>query len=213
MKPGKYFFISILVLLTGATGFSQEIRPAILGGVNFQNITGKNQTGGTLENTFLPGFHLGANVLMPITPEIGFQPGIIFSVKGAEFAETPETKYRINYLEVPLNLVYRGAAGNSSVYFGFGPYAAFALGGQVSVAGVEADLKFDNDILLWNPQVIRRFDAGANIFAGYELGAGLFLKINGQLGLTKINPEADFIPGDNRSWKNLGFGISAGFRF
>lgn len=213
MKQRKSFLITILVLLTVITGFSQEIRPAILGGVNFQNITGKNQTGGTLENTLLPGFHLGANMLIPLTPEIGFQPGILFSVKGAEFAETPETKYRINYLEVPLNLVYRAAAGNSSFYFGFGPYAAFALGGQVSVAGVEADLRFDNEILIWNPRVIRRFDAGANIFAGYELGAGLFLQINGQMGLAKINPEADLIPGDERSWKNIGFGLSAGFRF
>lgn len=209
----KIFLFLLIISLTGSMARSQETRFGVFGGVNFQNINGKDQTGNKLENTLLPGYHAGVNVYFPIAEEIGFQPGVMFSSKGSVFSEDPETKYRIGYIEVPLNLVYRGQLGNNFVLLGFGPYASFALMGNLIVGDVKTDLEFDNDITVWNPLVVRRFDAGANIFAGYELGSGLFFTLNTQLGLLNISPDASLIPDDERSWKNTGFGLSVGFRF
>jgi hypothetical protein len=59
----------------------------------------------------------------------------------------------------------------------------------------------------------RRFDAGANIFFGYEIPMGVFLQLNAQLGLLKINPAHTWDTGDNTSYKNTGFGLSVGYRF
>jgi hypothetical protein len=62
----------------------------------------------------------------------------------------------------------------------------------------------------------KAFDAGANIFAGFEVGSGLFLQLNAQLGLVKINPTDSRIIqvySDKLSIKNSGFGLSLGYRF
>ena len=35
----------------------------------------------------------------------------------------------------------------------------------------------------------KAFDAGGNIFAGYEMASGIFFQLNTQFGMLKINPE------------------------
>jgi hypothetical protein len=60
---------------------------------------------------------------------------------------------------------------------------------------------------------LRAFDAGGNIFAGYELASGIFIQLNTQLGMLKINPEDRRISNDLLSIKNTGFGFSIGYRF
>jgi hypothetical protein len=59
----------------------------------------------------------------------------------------------------------------------------------------------------------KAFDAGANLFAGYEMGNGLFFQLNTQLGLVNINPEDKRITDDKSAYKNTGFGLSVGYRF
>jgi len=59
----------------------------------------------------------------------------------------------------------------------------------------------------------KAFDAGGNIFAGYQMAGGLFFQVNTQLGMLKINPEDRRIPDDKSSVKNTGFGLSLGYRF
>lgn len=59
----------------------------------------------------------------------------------------------------------------------------------------------------------KAFDAGANVFAGYEMANRIFFQLNTQLGLLKINPEDKRITNDETSIKNTGFGISLGYRF
>lgn len=206
----RIIFLIVAVALIFLKSAAQEgIRPGIVAGFNLQNINGTNEFDNKLENELLPGFHAGFNVLIPIAPEIYFQPGVLFSTKGAKLGDNEER--RINYIEVPLNLVYRGELGNNFVLLGFGPYAAFAIGGKYTVAGVDNDLRFTDEIALWDPRALRRFDAGANIFFGYELGMGVYLQVNAQLGLLKINPEI-LLP-DSRAWRNTGFGLSVGYRF
>lgn len=205
----KEILTVLAFLMFAMAAYSQETRIGVLGGVNFQNINGTNEFDTKLENDLLPGFHAGVNVLLPIAPEIYFQPGVLFSTKGAKLGNNEER--RINYIEVPLNIMYRGQLGENFVLLGLGPYAAFAVGGKYTLAGVENDLRFTDEILIWDPRALRRFDAGANIFAGYELGIGLFFHLNAQLGLLEINPEIA-LP-DSRVWKNTGFGLSVGYRF
>ncbi|HLN21146.1 MAG TPA: porin family protein [Bacteroidales bacterium] len=206
----KNIILSLLALCFITALEAQEgIRPGVVAGFNLQNINGTNELDKKLQNDLLPGFHAGVNVLMPVAPEIYFQPGVLFSTKGTKLGNNEERK--INYIEVPLNILYRGQLGNNYILVGFGPYAAFAAGGKYTVAGIDSKLRFTDKIALWDPRALRRFDAGANIFAGYELSAGLFFTLNAQLGLLKINPDLA-IP-DARSWKNTGFGLSAGYRF
>ncbi len=183
-------------------------------GVTFQNLTGKDLEGDKLNNDLRAGISAGVNAQIPIATDFYVQPGLEFNQKGAT---GDGSKTRINYLEVPISLVYKPTVGSGHVIFGFGPYVGYAVGGKVKYDnGREYDVNFQNDMTLTelssgNPYA-RRLDAGANIFAGYEMSNKLSVQLNTQLGLAKINPAVEGLSGDKSSVKNTGFGVTLGYR-
>jgi hypothetical protein len=83
-------------------------------------------------------------------------------------------------------------------------------------ASVTSDIVFKNKLDLSDPigtTFFKPFDAGGNIFVGYELTNGLFFQLNAQLGMLEINPEDNRIPEGETLIKNSGFGLSLGYRF
>jgi len=207
----KLFSLILIFILSGTMAFSQgtagsKTSFAVLGGVNLQNLNGKDVNGNKLENDMLIGFHAGVNLQLPVAPEFYFQPGLMFSTKGAKISTT---SYKLSYIELPLNFVYKALVGNGYFMLGFGPYVAYGIGGT--------DIEFKTTVESGDSDAIKYFkpfDAGANLFFGYELPAGLFIQLNTQLGLLNINPEDNRITGDNKSSvKNTGYGISLGYRF
>lgn len=226
MKTRIISFLAI-VMLTGTMAFGQGtgMRFGILGGVNFQNLNGKDYDGDKLENDMIVGFHAGVNVQIPIAPEFYFQPGILFSTKGAKnvydiLGTTYTTTVNLSYVELPLNLVYKGALGNGFVLVGFGPYVGYGIMGKVKTEGgiiaLEDDIEFQSVVETDDDPLVpyyKAFDAGANVFAGYEMAGGLFLQLNAQLGMLNINPEYKGMEDDKSAVKNTGFGLSLGYRF
>ena len=201
--------IVLLLVLTISVSLAQTTDRAkmsfgILGGVNFQNLNGKLSSGDKLENDMLLGFHGGVNVQLPIAPEFYFQPGLMFAVKGAKNTTTIlgseiTDEIKLNYIEMPLNLVYKGALGNGFVMLGFGPYVAYGISGKQVVQGNSLSYERGVDY--------NAFDAGANIFAGFEMSSGIFLQLDTQFGMLDIDPD------ENSAAKNTGFGLSLGYRF
>ena len=229
MKPKFLTILAIFIFSTLA--LQAQIGFGLLGGVNFQNINGKDINGNKLENGLLTGFHAGVNINIPVAPDFYFQPGILFSVKGAKNdLFSPQVKAsgdyttttKLSYIEMPLNLLYRPQLGEGYILIGLGPYIAYGIGGKEisdfgSSLSYERDVKFKstvtNIIDLIENAYYRPFDAGANIFFGYEFSMGLFCQLNAQLGLLKINPEYGWVTDNKASYKNTGFGISIGYRF
>lgn len=225
----KFLTLSIFILSTMA--LQAQIGFGILGGVNFQNINGKDKTGNKLENGLLTGFHAGINVNIPVAGDFYFQPGLLFSVKGAknDFFSPQikasgdfETTTKLSYIEMPLNLLYRPQLGNGYILLGFGPYIAYGVGGSensdvLGLASYERSVKYENKVTnitqLIENAFYRPLDAGANIFFGYELSLGAFIQLNAQLGLLQINPEYTWETESKASYKNTGYGISIGYRF
>lgn len=160
---------------------------AILGGVNLQNLNGKYANGDKLTNDMIVGFHAGVNIQMPIAPQFFFQPGLLFTTKGAKYSDGSSTK--LSYIELPLNLVYKALLGNGKFMLGFGPYLGYAI----KIKGGD----------------YKAFDAGGNIFAGYELAGGIFFQLNTEIGMLDINDGNPLY----KSVKNTGFGLSVGYRF
>lgn len=219
------------ILIFSTIALQAQVGFGILGGINIQNINGDDNSGNKLENGLLTGFHAGININIPVATEFYFQPGLIFSVKGAknDFF-TPDTKAsgdyetttRLSYVEMPLNLLYRPKVGNGYLLLGFGPYIAYGIGGSENsefpgLGNYERTVKYKNSVdnftgLIENAYY-RPFDAGANILFGYELSMGVFLQLNAQLGLMKINPEYTWLDENESSLKNTGYGISIGYRF
>ncbi|MBN1769556.1 MAG: PorT family protein [Prolixibacteraceae bacterium] len=224
MKTRK-ISIAIILMLSVSFAFAQLGEPVktsfgILGGVNMQTFSGKDAGGVKLENDMLVGFHAGVNMLIPVAPEFYFQPGLLFTTKGAKntnslFAST----YSISYIELPLNLVYRASLGNGYVLVGFGPYVAYGIMGKAKHEGgalsYESDIEFKNIVEIADPLTTSYFkalDAGGNVFVGYEMASGIFIQLNTQIGMLNIKPEDKRNPNDESAMRNTGFGLSLGYR-
>jgi hypothetical protein len=191
-------------------------------GVNFQNFNGKDTNGDKLENGMIVGFNAGVNVEIPVATDFVLQPGLLFSLKGAETTgEGLSGKVNVDYIELPVNFIYKPVLGDGRLLLGLGPYVAYGVGGRIKISGsgtdIEQNLKFENDLsesqLLDDEFYVRPLDAGANMLAGYEFAFGISVQLNAQWGLLKINPGYDGDSNDKSSVKNTGFGISVGYRF
>jgi hypothetical protein len=220
----KLFSLALVMAFSATIAMAQTKNKtafAILGGVNFQNFNGKDVSGDKITNDIIIGYHGGLNVQIPIVPEFFFQPGLLFSTKGSKNSGTILTrKYNLSYIELPLNFVYKGLLGNGSVMVGFGPYAGYAIGGKLTTEdgglSLKTDIDFQNVVEISDPLLATYFkalDIGGNIFAGYEMSNGIFLQLNAQMGMVKINPEDKRLSESKLSIKNTGFGLSVGYRF
>jgi hypothetical protein len=195
------------------------------GGVNFQNINGKDENGDKLKNDMLTGFHVGVIAEIPVGVDFYFQPGLLYTIKGAKsndniFGQSFKTTIKIAYLELPLNFIYKPLLGKGHMLLGFGPYVARGIGGNAKFEGggssIEEKIKFQKTVKASDPDdviYLRPMDAGANFLVGYEFSNKLSFQLNTQLGLLKINPEYEESPNDQTSAKNTGFGFSLGFKF
>ncbi len=226
----RFLTISAIFLMS-AMALQAQVDLGLLGGVNFQNMNGKDGNGDKLTNGLLVGFHAGFNANIPVAPQFYFQPGLIFSVKGSKndlgilpvkvSGDVP-TVTKLSYVEMPLNLLFRAQLGEGYILLGFGPYVALGIGGkettQYGSTTFGKPVKFKSSVVsadnLLANAFYKRFDAGANILFGYELSMGVFLQLNAQLGLLNIRPEYYWDDTDVKAaLRNTGFGLSAGYRF
>jgi hypothetical protein len=222
----KLISIAMILMLSGSMVMAQGYDKAktsfgVIGGINLQNLTGKDYNGDKLTNDMILGYHAGVNIQIPLAPQFYFQPGLLFSTKGAKNSVGSITSTtKLSYIEMPLNLVYKAMLGNGYFMLGFGPYIGYGIGGKVTTKGgdleLETDVEFKNVVETSDPLLTtyyKAFDVGGNIFAGYQMANGIFGQFNTQMGLVAINPEDKRVTNDDSSVKNTGFGVSVGFRF
>ncbi len=221
----KLFSFTLLFMLATSLTFAQSSDDSrtsfgILGGINMQNLNGKDINNNNLKNDMIIGFHAGINIQLPVVPEFYFQPGLMFSTKGAKNTESLITiTNKLSYIELPLNFVYKAKLGNGYVMLGFGPYVSYAIGGkaiyETGSLTVDSDIKFANEVSvgdLLTATYFKPFDAGANILFGYEMSSGVFIQLNAQLGMLDLKPKVTGLPENDATLKNTGFGISIGYR-
>lgn len=233
MKTKLFSFLLIFLFSTSLIKAQDDLKVGfgIIGGLNVQTITGKDYYGEKMDNGLVFGFHAGINANIHIASDYYFQPGLLFSTKGGKVVyeqmvsksnpnEVTEIT-KLNYIEMPLNFLYRPVLGEGHMLLGFGPYIALGIGGKGTSEGGylgdhDFDVKFKNPAQ-WDTEVptkyFRPLDAGANIFFGYEMSSGLFFQLNAQLGMLKVNSEYEVLENDDTNLKNTGFGLSVGYRF
>ena len=193
-----------------ATGTTIGLRA----GVNFQTLNGKDVSGNSLENNINTGFHAGLNAEIPVGTGSYLQPGILYSRKGAELQSGSRDEIKLNYIEVPVNFVYKPLVGLGNMVLGFGPYVAYAINGNVEQGGSSRNIDFDAAYNVNDPTTqFKKFDAGGNLLAGYEFANRMSVQVNAQLGLVDINKENPTHADDQTRWRNTGFGLSVGYRF
>jgi hypothetical protein len=213
------FFGFAAIAQTGGTSFG------IRAGVDLQTFNGKDHNGDKLKLNLAPRFNVGVVADIAVAPDFYFQPGLLFTTKGAKSKDeflgvNMSAEYNLSYIELPLSLLYKPVVGNGRFMLGFGPYLAYGFGGkakyELSNVSSEEDLVFGNEYSSANPNDMKYFkamDYGANLFFGYELLSGISMQLNTQLGLAQINADNTLATGGKTVFKNTGFGLSLGYSF
>ncbi len=228
--------ITAAMLFTTSTMRAQTTATAPLGktsfgfraGVNFQNFNGKNSDGSAMKNNLVTRWNAGINLEIPVATDFNFQPGLLFTTKGAMKKQdisggTMTATVNLSYIELPLNLVYKPLLGTGHLILGFGPYVAYGIGGNAKYSVIDSSGSNNRtEKVQYKSKVeagdrtdrtyFKGFDAGANLMFGYEFSNRLSFQLNVQLGLVNINPSYYNIPNDKSVVKNTGFGLSLGYR-
>src|SRR5512133_2209914 len=175
----RIILMGVLAILLTSTAFSQ-VSFGIRGGINFQNLNGKDANGDKLKNSLKIGFHAGVEAPFPVADDFFLQPGLLFSTKGASDLDcASDVKAYISYIELPVHFAYKPVLGSGRLIIGIGPYFAYGVMGKLIQNDVENDIKFTNDITASSDGTyfLRPFDAGADIFFGYELASDFLLSL------------------------------------
>ena len=210
----KIFILAAATTLVGFTANAQ-VSFGICAGVNLQNITGKDASGTDISNNkVVTRFNGGLKIHYLFAQDFFIQSGLMFASKGSKILTA---NIMLNYIEVPINFLYKPLLGNGHLILGFGPYLAYGVGGNVKFDGSSSATKViykseetaaDTGSFYFKP-----FEMGANFLAGFEFVNKISIQLNAQLGMTKINPTYPAGSTNKTAIKNTGFGLSLGYRF
>ena len=194
-----------MVLATiSVTSFSQI---GVQAGATIASLKSKDDAGGSSESSSSKfGFTVGVFTNVPLSDNFIFQPSLNFTQKGGEEEQsssgfTFKSDLVLNYLELPLNFIYKATGG---FYAGVGPALAYGISGKAKVSGTgipttDEKIKFGSDA-----DQIKAFEFSGNALAGYQFPGGISLTVNYNLGFSNLSNES------GGSVKNRYFGIRIG---
>ncbi|WP_413668751.1 porin family protein [Mucilaginibacter sp. Mucisp86] len=205
----KKTLLSLCLLMASFAAFAQLPTFGVKGGVNFATLHATvDGFSGSGNSGSLTSFNVGAFVDFKFG-NVSLQPALNFTGKGgsSSFAVDDETssnsKVKLYYLQVPVNVVYHVPAVVGDFYFGAGPYLGMGISGKAKDdSGNSEDVKFGS-----GQDEIKRTDAGLNAIVGFKFKTGFLINANYDWGLTNIT-NVDGIKLTNRV-----FGVSVGYAF
>ncbi len=180
------------MIVTGTSNVHAQL--AFRLGVNQATISSELNT----ENiSSITGFQLGITYTDDVVEKVSLRPGLLYSRKG--FGNAP-SKLLLNYLEVPLDLVYHVYEND---FFGMhlhgGLYYGLLLNAAQEVAGVSTALDLSSGF-------IKRGDLGVNVGFTVDIDS-FFIGFNAAFALSKLNPD------EEDSIKNRNLSILVGYSF
>ncbi|MEO6489853.1 MAG: porin family protein [Ferruginibacter sp.] len=245
----KIFLVAALAVVTSLS-FGQ-VSFGIQAGANFA--MGKFEyddayfigtTNNSQKNTMHVGLLAGLVAEIPIGSQLAFRPELNFIQHGTKFTAnytdfpdviTENRKLTLNYIQLPLDVVYKMPVGTGTVFFGLGPVLEFGLSGKDKYSVKNAfdptdpftnldgtkDVKFDDnksdgqtDPNYYKKEHYKRFDIGANVLAGYKLDMGVFMKVGYSHGFMNLDPnDKNASAFDRSTYKNSGINVSVGYMF
>lgn len=179
----KKILYSVLIIL-GSFTFSQgQVRLGVQAGGQSSTIRLSESllTSGVanIEGDARIGIHVGAFLDLPFGKKASLRPQILYSSKGFKSNSTSET-VSVNYLHIPIDLVFKSEVGAGSFFIGGGGYFSNALNGK---SGSES-LKFGSTA----QSDLKESDYGVRVTTGYETEFGLGIVLFYEYGLANINP-------------------------
>lgn len=180
----KILFLSLIIILSSVYTHAQNSRFGFKGGLNLSNMTVEDNSDENLK----AGFHAGIFKKLGITESFSIQPELLYSTKGFKYnydnsaIADGETKFNLNYIDLPVKLVF-----NLSRDFEFqlGPYFSYLAGANVDTdAEVLEFFNIDTTEEL-ERENFNAFEVGLTGGLGFTIDP-LVLGFNYNLGLTQV---------------------------
>ena len=212
MKINK--LLIIVVAFTMTTKSFAQVKYGVKAGLNLANMLEKDDDETYSEDYSMKiGFHLGGAAEIPISEKFSVQPGLLFSTKGFKmkiegidgFFEDMNINVNLNYLEIPINAIYKIELGSSKLCINTGPYLGYALSGKVSYDKDSESI----DIGSSDDDDLKALDYGFNIGAGIEINDAITIGLQYGLGLGNLSIDTD----NGYKLNNRVIGISVGYMF
>lgn len=209
----KLLIIAVASLVSSAAFAQSGMTYGLKAGVSLPKYSFGADDADNGETNTTVNFHVTGFLDAPIGGMFSLQPGISLQGKGGEFFDSGSTEVKQNtmWVEVPVNLVGKTPlSGGTSLFFGAGPYAALAIGGQnkatTGSSSTESDLDFGNDA----GDDLKGTDFGLNFLGGIEMNSGFSVGAGYGLGLTDLRPNGS---GGNGKQTNRVWSFSVGVHF
>lgn len=212
--------IACSIALAPAGARAQEITLGVKGGLNISNLSVDAPDDPDFGFDSQTDFLVGGFAQFAFGQHFAVQPEVFYSKKGARSRDSdPATTLNLNYLEIPILLMWRLASRESPIYpiLYTGPSVAFETRCQVTGKQDGVSVSFDcDDPLLGGELQTAKTDFGLVFGGGFEI---LYSKLTIQLdarynlGLTNLNEAKDAAETSvkSRTWSfMLGLGIPMG---
>ena len=208
----KFPFVLLVSIASVQLLNAQETTVGFSAGAAFANYRVKVDNFSLSADTKI-GITGGVFIEIPVSKNFSFQPALNFVQKGTQYdysdmGFTEEGKTTVNYLEIPLNVLYNYKVASGTFFAGAGPSIAFGIFGKEKyddgIQPYEEDISFGNDP---DNDDMRRMDIGLNILGGYRLYNGFFVSTGFNGGLNNLLPGGS----DEGSVKSNYFFVKLGF--
>jgi hypothetical protein len=191
----KKFILATAAIIAFVTVSQAQFKVGIKAGANYsEQRVNVSHGAGFFSNDNFKTFHAGLIGEMPIADRFYLQPQLLYTRKGSTLLSAsgaPDTKVRIDYIELPVNVLYKIPVSFGKVFAGTGATIAYGFRGKEMQAGQKRDVY--SDLNTW-----KREDLSLNFTAGLEFNNGLFLSVNSQKSLLNTY-KVDGVSVKNRS--------------
>lgn len=202
----KKIYMIIAGCLIAASSLFAQVRVGVTAG--YQVVTHTPDEVGT-QNKLKSGYLAGLLFDLPLGAGVSLRPQVLYSSKGVkkDALGTFDAALSLNYLEVPVQLVYTVESGSGHLSFGAGVYVAYGLSSKAVVSSNGQTKTFTDDFGTAADQY-KRTDVGGRLSIDYELASGLVLGVFYAPGFANLNnPSAT----SDVATHNSALGVSVGY--
>jgi hypothetical protein len=177
------------------------------------NMSINPQSGPEPTTSILFAYRAGGLADIAISPTIGIQAGIYYSVlgynstvtetlnePGATISTTTKSTISLNYIHMPIHVVFKKDMGPGRLFITAGPFLGYGINGNqknslhisttVNNQTTSQDSTQTNGITFGNSSSanLLALDYGLSASVGYDLPMGLFIRAGYDLSLASLSP-------------------------
>lgn len=191
----KLILLPLLVCLTAHIN-AQEFHFIPKVGLNIASFTNSEELDSRT------GLNIGFGAELALTPVFSLESGMFYSMQGMKGKLNHEkTEFFMDYLNIP---VYAKCYAYEGLHFFGGPQFAFNVGSNVRYGNLEISDEVK--------EMIRKFDIGLGIGAGYQFDIGLVLSASYTYGLIGIANDKTPLNGEKNGHNSV-LQFNVGWRF